>query len=325
MILSFMQPPYQITPQIIELIAQIAESLGQLQANYFDKPAPQLRKSNKIQTIHASLGIEGNTLSLDQVTAIIEEKPVFGPKKDVQEVLNALEAYEQLQHFDPANPNSFLKAHEILMRDLVLGNGKYRSQGVGIMAGERLAHLAPPAGLVPNLMNDLFAYLKKSADHDLIKACVFHYEMEFIHPFMDGNGRMGRLWQTLILMQTYPIFEFIPIENAVKQNQASYYDALSKSDQIGNATPFMTYMLEIINGFLKKLVASKQLHFSSEQRLRYFCEGRQTEFTRKDYMAVFKDISTATASRDLQNGVSNGKLQKTGEKSTTVYVVVEKQ
>jgi Fic family protein len=320
-----MQPPYQITPQIIELIAQIAESLGQLQANYFDKPAPQLRKSNKIQTIHASLGIEGNTLSLDQVTAIIEEKPVFGPKKDVQEVLNALEAYEQLQHFDPANPNSFLKAHEILMRDLVLGNGKYRSQGVGIMAGERLAHLAPPAGLVPNLMNDLFAYLKKSADHDLIKACVFHYEMEFIHPFMDGNGRMGRLWQTLILMQTYPIFEFIPIENAVKQNQASYYDALSKSDQIGNATPFMTYMLEIINGFLKKLVASKQLHFSSEQRLRYFCEGRQTEFTRKDYMAVFKDISTATASRDLQNGVSNGKLQKTGEKSTTVYVVVEKQ
>lgn len=320
-----MKPPYQITPQIIELIAQIAESLGQLHANHFDKPAPQLRKSNKIQTIHATLGIEGNTLSLDQVTAIIEEKPVFGPKKDVQEVLNALEVYEQLRNFDPTNLNSFLKAHEILMRDLVFDNGKYRKQGVGIMAGERIAHLAPPAGLVPNLMNDLFAYLKNSADHDLIKACVFHYEMEFIHPFMDGNGRMGRLWQTLILMQRYPIFEFIPIENAVKQHQGSYYEALSKSDKIGNATPFMTYMLEVINGSLKKLVASKQLHFSSEQRLRYFCEGRQTTFTRKDYMAVFKDISTATASRDLQYGVARGLLQKSGEKSKTIYIVLENQ
>ena len=196
-----MKPPYEITSSILKLITSISEKIGEVNANLLNKPSQKLRKQNRIKTIHSSLKIEGNTLTEKQITAILENKRVIGPKKDVLEVLNAIKIYENLEEYNPSNEKSFLKAHQNLMEGLIENSGKYRNQSVGIVKGSKVEHLAPPFENVPYLMKDLFEYLKKSDEIVLIKSCVFHYEMEFIHPFLDGNGRMGRLWQTLILME----------------------------------------------------------------------------------------------------------------------------
>lgn len=314
-----MNPPYQITPEILLRIASIAEKIGQLSAKYLDKPSPQLRKKNRIKTIHSSLTIEGNTLTTEQITALIEKKRVIGPKKDVSEVLNAIAVYEKLKSFDPKSSKSFLKAHEILMNGLIEDNGRYRKKNVGIMAGDQMAHLAPPAMNVSHLMNDLFNYLKSSKEISLLKSCVFHYEMEFIHPFLDGNGRMGRLWQTLILMKDYPVFEFIPFENIIHQTQAEYYQALAKSDKTGHSTPFIEYMMNVIDDSLSNMLDVKVHIKSKEDRLNYFIENCNDAFTRKDYMTVFKELSSATASRDLKKGIELDLIEKEGKKNNTIY------
>ena len=318
-----MNPPYQITPEILKLIASVSEKIGQISAKFLDKPSPKLRKENRIKTIHSSLSIEGNTLTEEQITALIENKRIIGPEKDVNEVLNAISVYNQLHSFDPISSKSFLKAHEFLMKGLVPENGRYRKKGVGIMAGNRIAQIAPPAENVSHLMNDLFDYLKKSNEISLIKSCVFHYEMEFIHPFIDGNGRMGRLWQTLILMKEYPVFEFIPFENIIHKTQSNYYHALSQSDKSGNSTPFIEYMLIVIDDSLFKMLDFKSRIWNTEDRLTYFSELNKTEFSRKDYMNVFKEISSATASRDLKKGVELGLFDKEGDKTKTIYRIIK--
>lgn len=318
-----MNPPYQITPEILKLVASISEKIGQISAKFLDKPSPKLRKENRIKTIHSSLSIEGNTLTEEQITALIENKRIIGPEKDVNEVLNAISVYNQLDSFDPISSKSFLKAHEILMKGLVADNGKYRNKGVGIMAGDRIAHMAPPAENVSHLMKDLFSYIKVSKEISLIKSCVFHYEMEFIHPFIDGNGRMGRLWQTLILMKEHPVFEFIPFENIIHKTQSEYYHALSQSDKSGNSTPFIEYMLTVIDDSLFKMLDFKSRILNTEDRLTYFSELNKTEFRRKDYMNVFKEISSATASRDLKQGVELGLFDKEGDKTKTIYRIIK--
>lgn len=318
-----MNPPYQITPEILKLIASISEKIGQINAKFLDKPSPKLRKENRIKTIHSSLSIEGNTLTEEQITALIENKRIIGSEKDVNEVLNAIRVYDQLQSFEPKSSNSFLKAHKILMKGLVLDHGKYRKKGVGIMAGDQMTHMAPSAENVPHLMNELFTYLRTSKEITLIKSCVFHYEMEFIHPFMDGNGRMGRLWQTLILMKEYPVFEFIPFENIIHKTQNEYYKALSQSDKSGSSTPFIEYMLHVIDDSLYNMLDFKSRVMTSEDRLTYFSEIWKLEFSRKDYMSVFKEISTATASRDLKQGIKLGLFEKEGDKTKTVYKIIK--
>ena len=314
-----MNPPYQITPVILKLIVSVSEKLGQINAKYLDKPSVKLRKENQIKTIHSSLSIEGNTLTTDQITALLDKKRVIGPEKDVNEVLNAINVYQRLNSFNPTSSTSFLKAHEMLMNGLISDNGKYRTSGVGIVAGNQMAHMAPPSENVPYLMNDLFDFLKESNEIALIKSCVFHYEMEFIHPFMDGNGRMGRLWQTLLLMQDYPVFEFIPFENIIHKTQNEYYQALSASDKLGASTPFIEYMLQVINNALHIMLESSPQILSAEDRLRYFVERCKPEFSRKDYLSVFKEISTATASRDLKLGIELGMFEKEGDKIKTIY------
>jgi Fic family protein len=314
-----MNPPYQITPVILKLIASVSEKLGQINAKYLDKPSVKLRKENQIKTIHSSLSIEGNTLTTDQITALLDKKRVIGPEKDVNEVLNAINVYQRLNSFNPTISISFLKAHEMLMNGLISDNGKYRTSGVGIVSGNQMAHMAPPSENVPYLMNDLFDFLKESNEIALIKSCVFHYEMEFIHPFMDGNGRMGRLWQTLLLMQDYPVFEFIPFENIIHKTQNEYYQALSASDKLGASTPFIEYMLQVINNALHIMLESSPQILSAEDRLRYFVERCKSEFSRKDYLSVFKEISTATASRDLKLGIELGMFEKEGDKIKTIY------
>lgn len=319
-----MNPPYEITSQILILVSSISEKLGQINAKYLDKPSPKLRKENRIKTIHSSLSIEGNTLSTEQITALVDQKRVIGPEKDITEVLNAIKVYEQIRKFNPYQSDSFLEAHQLLLNGLIPNAGHYRKTGVGIVAGEKITHMAPPAANVPHLMKNLFEYLKTGKELSLIKSCVFHYEMEFIHPFLDGNGRMGRLWQTLILMQDYPVFEFIPFENLIYQTQNRYYEALSKSDKLGKSTPFIEYMLEVIDVSLNPLLNTTGNSMTSEDRLKYFCELTTNRiFTRKDYMQVFQEISTATASRDLKLGVDLNYFRKSGDKTKTLYTLIK--
>ena len=317
-----MKPPYDITAQILKLISSISIKIGEVNANYLNKQTPQLRKQNKIKTVHSSLRIEGNTLTEDQVSAILENKRVIGPKKDIDEVINALNVYDSLGRLNPYSSKSFLDAHKTLMRGLVNEAGVYRKQSVGIVQGEKLAHLAPPYENVPILMNDLFDYLKSKDELTLIKSCVFHYEMEFIHPFIDGNGRMGRLWQTLILVQDYPVFEFLPFETLINTTQVDYYKALSVSDKSGKSTPFIEYMLDVIDKSLSELLNYKNRIMTDIDRLEYFIQLNKSEFSRKEYMEVFKDISTATASRDLLKGTELKIIEKVGEKNKTRYRLI---
>ena len=320
MILS-MKPLYDITPRILKLITSISEKLGEVNANYLSKQSPQLRKQNRIKTIHSSLQIEGNTLTEEQITALIENKRVIGPEKDILEVLNAIKVYEKLNEYRYYSDKSFLKAHLALMNGLIESAGKYRNQGVGIVKGTKVEHIAPPFENVPFQMKNLFEYLKDSDELTLIKSCVFHYEMEFIHPFLDGNGRMGRLWQTLILMNEYPIFEFLPFETLISQTQDEYYKSLSLSDKAGKSTFFIEYMLDVINKSLENLLSYNGRTLKDIDRLEYFLSLGVKEFTRKDYMNTFKDLSSATASRDLKKGIELQLFESIGNLNTTKYII----
>lgn len=314
-----MRPPYELTPRIIKLIASVSQKIGQLDVKFVAKQSPELRKANRIKTIHSSLGIEGNTLSEQQITALMENKRVVGPAKDIREVLNALETYKTLKRLKYQSEIDFLKAHKSIMKGLIIDSGKYRMQGVGIVKGADVRHIAPPHKQVPYLMKDLFSYLNDDSELLLIKSCVFHYEMEFIHPFMDGNGRMGRLWQTVILMSAYPVFEYLPFETLIAKNQSSYYTSLSASDKQGKSTKFIEYMLTIIEQSLDELLQTKSKRPDATQRLMTFLEQVEGEFSRSDYMHQFPEISTATASRDLKNGVEQRLIKRTGDKKTTKY------
>lgn len=316
-----MQPPYNLTTEILRLVSEVSHKIGEVNASFLTKQSPELRKRNRIKTIQASLAVEGNTLSIDQITALIENKRIIGPAKDIKEVSNAIEVYQQLSKFNPFIEQSFFSAHKILMQGLIKNAGKYRNSGAGIVKGSQIAHLAPSAGNVPFLMKDLFNYLKKTKELILIKSCVFHYEVEFIHPFADGNGRMGRLWQTLLLMQQYPVFEFLPFETLISKNQKKYYQALSKSDKQGESTCFIEFMLKILSDSLDELLKQRLGPISSSDRIHIFLGSGIKEFTRKNYMTHFKTISSATASRDLLFAVKEKLIKKTGDKNKTIYKV----
>ena len=314
-----MRPPYNLTNEILKLVSEVSQKIGEVNASFLTKQSPELRKRNRIRTIQASLAVEGNTLSIDQITSIIENKRVLGPAKDIKEVANAIDVYGQLNQFNPFSEKSFLAAHKILMQGLIKNAGNYRNAGAGIVNGSKIAHLAPPASNVSFLMKTLFTYLKKSDELLLIKSCVFHYEMEFIHPFADGNGRMGRLWQTLLLIQQYPVFEFLPFETLISKNQKKYYQALSASDKQGASTLFIVFMLKILSDSLDELLTERSGPMSSSDRIRIFLASGVKEFTRKNYMNYFKTISSATASRDLLFAVNETLVKKYGDKNKTIY------
>jgi len=304
----------------MQLVASISEKLGEVNALHLHKPPTELRKKNRIKTIQSSLEIEGNTLTEEQITALLENKRVIAPQKDILEVKNAITVYEQLQEFNPNSIKDIEKAHGVLMQGLIENAGKLRTKNVGIVEGSIVKHVAPDGGMVKGLMNDLFRYLKSDKDIILIKSCVFHYEFEFIHPFIDGNGRMGRLWQTLILMQKYPFFEFLPVESLIKENQEAYYSVLEQSDNIGQSTPFIEWMLNIILQALENLLKTQNRTLTAEDRIELFKDKiRQQQFSRKDYLQNFKEISQATASRDLRWAVEQEILEKSGDKRLTKY------
>jgi len=317
---TIINPPYSITPRILSLIASISEKLGEIKASHLQSPRAELRKTNRIKTIQSTLEIEGNTLSIEQVTAVINNKRVIAPHKDILEVKNAITVYDVLQRFKTSSLSSFLQAHALLMKGLVKKPGKFRSAGAGIVKGSQLTHLAPKASLVKSLMNDLFNYLKTDSAPLLIKSCVFHYELEFIHPFEDGNGRMGRLWQSVILKDLNPLFAFLPVELIIKQKQSDYYRALEKSDKSGNSTPFIEFILMAIDQALAGQLQERRLPLTADERIKIFrAHIGENEFSRKNYLEFFKDISAPTASRDLKTAVDKKIIKRTGEKRTSVY------
>lgn len=236
-------PPYKITPKIINLVSNISEAVG----SFYGQEKLRLRRINRIKTIQGSLAIEGNTLTLDQVTAVLDGKLVIAPLSEVQEISNAIKAYDLLDNLDPNSLDDLLKAHYTMEMGLIDDAGMFRSGGVGVASGDDIIHYAPPAELVPKLMKDLFKWLSESEEHPLIKSCVFHYEFEFIHPFSDGNGRTGRLWQTLILSSWRSVFKNIPIESIIYKYHKEYYRAIAISGGEDGCTPFIEFILGVIN------------------------------------------------------------------------------
>lgn len=252
-------PPYTITDEILNLVSDITEILTKLTIDDKMNYNPRLRRDNRVKTIHASLAIENNSLSIEQVTDIIAGKRVLGPQNEICEVKNAFEAYEHLLELNPYLIKDMLKAHKMLMHDLTKEAGTFRQGGVGVFAGDRLVHMAPPAERVPQLIKELIDWLKNDKAHPLIKSCVFHYEFEFIHPFADGNGRMGRMWHTLILYKWKPIFGWLPIETIIRERQEEYYNALGKADSKADSGVFIEFLLQAIYDSLKEYDKTEQV------------------------------------------------------------------
>ena len=244
-------PPFTVSAEAINLIAEISGQIERYAIRLEQEDGLLLRKVNRIKTIHSSLAIEGNTLNEDQVRDIIDGKTVVAPIKEIQEVKNAIATYNLYPTLNPYSVKDLLKAHGVMMQALIDDAGRFRRSGVGVFSEQGLVHMAPPAERVPLLMDDLFAWLQSSKDHLLIRSCVFHYEFEFIHPFIDGNGRTGRLWQSLILGRLHPLFEHLPVENMVYANQQAYYDAITASTHAGQSGPFIDFMLNEIYKTLK--------------------------------------------------------------------------
>ncbi len=253
------KPPCTITNEIINLVALISEKIGVINLEQKENINPRLRKDNQIKTIHSSLAIENNSLSLDQVTSIINGKRVLGKESEIQEVKNAFEAYELILTFNPYNINDLLKAHGIMMKSLVDEAGFFRRGNVGIFAKDKLVHMAPPPTFITQQMNNLVEWVLNDNMNMLIKSCIFHYEFEFIHPFADGNGRMGRMWHTLLLTKYNKIFSYLPIESFIKDSQQEYYDVLAICDKSADSCKFVEYFLTLINNSLDELVKDNLL------------------------------------------------------------------
>ncbi len=306
-------PPFTITPLLIDLVSQISEAFGRWAAME-SVISPRLRRENRIRSIHASLAIENNTLSLDQVTDIIEGKRVLGHPREIQEVHNALAAYNLMESLEAHSAADFLKAHAALMRGLADDAGRFRTGGVGVYQGEQVVHMAPPAERVPHLVADLFAWLESTDLHPLLASAAVHYEIEFIHPFSDGNGRIGRLWQTVVLAKWKSQLAFLPVETVVHDRQAAYYKALAASDQQADVAPFAEFILRaLLDGMISQTLTDQVSDQVSDQvrlLLRVMNSGRTSSAS--DLMQLLKLKHRPTFRRNYLNpALAGGLLSRT--------------
>lgn len=280
-------PPYTITDKVVNLVSDITEIITKISINDYMSNNPRLRKDNRVRTIHASLAIENNSLSLDQVTDIINGKRILGAPDEICEVKNAFEAYNKLLGLNPYSIKDMLLAHKVLMNELTKEEGTFRSGGVGIFAGEQLVHMAPPANQVPHLIKDLVDWAKKSDVHPLIKSCVFHYEFEFIHPFSDGNGRLGRMWQTLLLYKWRPLFGWLPIETLIRERQEEYYSVLGECDHQADSGKFVEFLLTAIYDTLCEIEDTDQVIEQVTEQVKKLLEAMiNKEYSTKELMEL---------------------------------------
>ena len=311
------QPPFEITNKIVDLVAQVAELAGRLSVSDRLSADPVLRRANRIRTIHGSLAIEQNTLSLEQVTAVLGGKQVLAPPKDVAEVKNAYEIYERLDELDPYSMDDLLAAHGVMTRGLVEESGVFRSRPVGVVDQTgQVVHLGTLPQYVPESVQKLLDWTRDSDVHMLIKSCVFHYEMELIHPFADGNGRIGRLWHTLLLSRWAPIFAWLPVESIIHENQQGYYDAINASNDAGASTAFIEFMLSVIkSSLMEALDASDEMSDEAADRTaarRRKIEGylRTHDHISNANVRALCGVSPATANRILAALTAEGALVK---------------
>ena len=312
-----LKPPFDITNDIITSVAEIAELVGKLTSTNMLSSDPILRRSNRIRSIHGSLAIEQNTLSLDQVTALINGKRVLAPPKDIREVENAYEIYERLDELNPYSMEDLLYSHGIMTRDLVKECGMFRSRPVGIADIDgNILHLGAFPQYVPSLVMELLDWVKNSDLHMLIRSCVFHYEFELIHPFADGNGRVGRLWHTLLLSKWNPVFAWLPVESIIHDRQEEYYSAINTSNNLGQSAPFIEFMLSAIKSSLVDAIEnSAEVSYGTYdkaalriKRIEDYIE--EHPFIMNRDVRALCDVSSATANRILFGLVSDGKLEK---------------
>lgn len=311
------KPPFEITNAIIGYVAEIAELTGKLSSTNKFSANPMLRRTNRIRTIHGSLAIEQNTLTLEQVTAVLNGKQVLAPPKDIAEVKNAYEIYERLEELDPYSVDDLLTAHSIMTRGLVDESGVFRSKPVGVVDQEgHVLHFGTLPQYVPDLVMELLDWVKSSDVHMLIRSCVFHYEFELIHPFADGNGRVGRLWHTLLLSKWNPAFAWLPVESIIHDRQQEYYEAINASNDAGESTVFIEFMLSAIKASLiDALNTSDEMGDGpiDKATLRWkqiekFLETHP--FIMNADVRTLCGVSAATANRILANLVMNGNLNK---------------
>jgi Fic family protein len=316
------RPPFTLTSALLTLSAEIMQRVGRVEALPTATPQPKLRRKNRIRTVRATLAIEGNELAEPVVTALLDGKRVVAGKNEIREVQNAIAAYERASKWNPGRVDHLLAAHGVLLAGLAEDAGQFRSGGVGVLAGSRVAHVAPPAKRVRILVEQLLNFV--AADREvrpLLKAALAHYELEFIHPFSDGNGRIGRLWQHRLLLEVHPLFAHVPVESIVHGRQNAYYTALSASDRAGEATGFLEFALAATRDALDELLVELRPEpATAASRLdRARTHFRRGEFSRADYSRLFPSLSTATASRDLRAGVDEGALSRSGDKATARY------
>lgn len=308
------KPPFEITNTILDKIAEIAELVGHVNASFGLSTNPMLRRTNRIRTIYSSLAIEQNTLSLEQVTAVLNGKHVIAPPKDIAEVKNAYEIYEIMDSLDPYSADDLLRAHGVMTRGLIEESGCFRSRPVGVVDKQgNVLHFGTLPDYVPGLVMELLDWVRDSEFHMLIKSCVFHYELELIHPFSDGNGRIGRLWHTLLLTQWKPMFAWLPVESMIHDRQDEYYQAINRSNNEAESTIFIEFMLSAIKEALLEAVqtGSAENRSTEEQRwhqIEYFLEKNGT-ITNADVRKML-GVSAATANRILAMMTEKGRIKK---------------
>lgn len=310
-----------MTEDITNLVIKIAELTGQISLSDRLSKNPKLRRENRIRSIYSSLAIEQNSLTIDQVSDIIEGKRVLGPPQDIREVKNAYEAYELLTRLNPYSVKDLLKAHKTMMADLVKESGTFRSKGIGIYAGTELIHAGTPPQYVPDLIQDLFTWLKESQLHPLIKSCIFHYEFEFIHPFADGNGRIGRLWHTLILAKWKDFFLWIPIETIIHERQEEYYRALNAANSTGESTVFVKFMLEVIYDLLTELAKNEIVQENNNKEDKLLTLLRQNEKHSAKSLAGELGISERQVQRVLKILKDAGIIERVGANRNGKWIV----
>jgi Fic family protein len=322
------KPPFTVSAKAINLIAKISSQLERYAIRMEQEDTLRLRRANRIKTIHSSLAIEGNTLSEGEVQAVLEGKKVIAPLKEIQEVKNAIKTYELYPKLNPFSIQDLLLAHGTMMSGLVDEAGMFRKGGVGVFDGDKPIHIAPPADRVRDLMSDLFGWLENADDHLLIRSCVFHYEFEFIHPFADGNGRIGRLWQSLILGRLNPIFEHLPVENMVYSNQQAYYHAINRSSDLGDSSPFIDFMLEVILNTLVGHQGKSNADIADEkglnyQQLRVLGYLRADRHTTAAKIAADLDMSARQIERVLADMKAKGIIRRIGANRNGYWEIVD--